>query len=184
MRKRLSRFWKQFKYFLKTGVFSEDRRPIDQIVSSRIVVFAGLILAAFLVIFIRLFYIQVISYNSYTEKKNEYTSIVQYISAPRGQIYDCKGRVLAKTVISHNIVYTSPRNMTVDDYRVYAQRIVEVFNVDASTFTERDRKEAYMTFKSFLDYNDDEYAANHLLTKQELAEYSTGAWGSSAESRR
>ena len=184
MRKRLSRLWKQIQYFFKTRVLSEDRRPLDQIVSSRIVIFAGLILAAFIVIFMRLFYIQVISYNSYTEKKNDYTSIIQYIAAPRGQIYDCKGRVLAKTVISHNIVYTSPRNMTVDDYRVYAERIVEVFNVDASTFTERDIKEAYMTYKSFLDYSDPEYAANHLLTKSELAQYSTGAWGSNAEAKR
>lgn len=88
---------------------------------------------------LRLFYLQIVSYNDYTAKREDYTSIKQYTSAPRGQIYDCKGRILAKTVVSHNIVFTSPNNMDSDDYELYAKRIVKVFSVSAKDFTEEDK---------------------------------------------
>lgn len=159
-------------------------RSIDEEISHRILVLSSFIVVAFLVIFIRLFYIQVISHDSYVAKKDDYTSIYQYVNAPRGQIYDCKGRVLAATVVSHNIVYTSPKDMDQDDYKLYAQRIVSVFNVDENEFTESDKKQAYITYKSFLDPNDKEYAANNLLTKKERNEYKSGLWGTNAESKR
>lgn len=157
---------------------------VDQVISNRILILAVVIGAAFLVIFFRLLYLQVFSYNDYTAKREDYTSIKQYTSAPRGQIYDCKGRILAKTVVSHNIVFNSPNNMDTDDYKLYAKRISKVFNVKVKDFTEEDKKEAYITFKSFLSPSNSEYAANHLLTKRELKQYQSGAWGDLAESKR
>ena len=140
---------------------------VDRVISNRILIFSVIIAICFLVIFLRLFYLQIVSYNEYTAKREDYTSIKQYTSAPRGQIYDCKGRVLAKTVVSHNIVFTSPNNMDSDDYELYAKRIVKVFNVSAKDFTDEDKKQAYITYKSFLSPTDSEYAANHLLTQKE-----------------
>lgn len=157
---------------------SNKKVSLDKVIDHRIMMLAGCIFVGFFVIFLRLFYIQILSYDSYTEKKDDYTSIKQYVSAPRGNIYDCKGRVLAKTVISHNIVYTSPNNMTTDDYQLYAKRIATVFDIDLDDFTTRDKKEAYMTFCSL---NGD---ADSLLTKKEKEEYNSGAWGSDAETIR
>ena len=157
---------------------------VDQVISNRILILAVSITVCFLVIFLRLFYLQIVSYNEYTAKREDYTSIKQYTSAPRGQIYDCKGRILAKTVVSHNIVFTSPNNMDSDDYELYAKRIVKVFSVSAKNFTDEDKKQAYITYKSFLSPNDSEYAANHLLTSKELKQYKSGAWGDNAESKR
>lgn len=157
---------------------------VDQVISNRILILAVSITVCFLIIFLRLFYLQIVSYNDYTAKREDYTSIKQYTSAPRGQIYDCKGRILAKTVVSHNIVFTSPNNMDSDDYELYAKRIVKVFRVSAKDFTEEDKKQAYITYKSFLSVNDSEYAANHLLTSKELKQYKNGAWGDNAESKR
>ena len=157
---------------------------IDQEVSQRILGFSILILVAFLVVFLRLFYIQVIQHDSYTAKKDDYTSIRQYITAPRGQIYDRNGKVLAATVVSHNIVYTSPQNMSQDDYELYAGRIVEVFNIKKSDISLTEKKEAYITHKSFLDRKDPQYRANHLMTEKEYEEYSSGQWGANAESQR
>lgn len=157
---------------------------VDQVISNRILILALVIGACFLVIFLRLFYLQIFSYNDYTAKREDYTSIKQYTSAPRGQIYDCKGRILAKTVVSHNIVFTSPNNMDTDDYKLYAKRIVKVFNVSAKDFTDEDKKEAYITYKSFLSSTNPEYGANHLLTSKELKQYKSGAWGDDAESKR
>lgn len=157
---------------------------IDAVISNRILILSILILAAFLIIFLRLLYLQVFSYSDYMAKKDDYTSIKQYTSAPRGQIYDCKGRVIAKTVVSHNIVFTSPNNMSTDDYKVYAKRIAKVFAVKAKDFTDEDKKQAYITYKSFLDSSDPEYACNNLLTAKELKQYQSGAWGDNAESKR
>ena len=164
--------------------FSTQKKAIDAIISHRIVLFSLVIFAVFLTIFIRLIYLQVYSHDEYVEKKEDYTSIHQFTSAPRGQIYDCKGRVLAKTVVSHNIVYTSPNNMTIDDYLIYAKRVASVFDFKVDDFTQRDKQEAYITWKSLLDYDDPEYGANHLLTKKERKEYESGAWGNNAEIKR
>ena len=55
-----------------------------------------------------------------------------------------KGRILAKTVVSHNIVFTSPNNFDEDDYELYAKRIVKVFSVSAKDFTDEDKIEIIM----------------------------------------
>lgn len=157
-------------------------RSIDEEISHRILFLSSFIVLAFMVIFIRLIYIQVIAHDTYVEKKDDYTSIYQYVNAPRGQIYDCKGRLLAATVVSHNIVYTSPNNMDSDDYKLYAERLVDVFGVDLNEVTESEKKQAYITYKSFLDTDDKEYAANHLLTKRKN-DYASGLWGTNAESK-
>lgn len=170
-----------FKRRTMRKVKNKSKKPtivLDKTIDHRVMLLAGAIVICFLILFIRLLYIQVFSYEDYTAKKDDYTSIKQYVSAPRGEIYDCKGRVLAKTVISHNIVYTSPNNMTIDDYKLYAERVVSVFDIDVDSFTERDKKEAYMTY---LSLNDD---PNALLTDKEQKEYESGAWGSDSESIR
>ena len=154
------------------------KTSLDTVIDHRVLVLSGVIFVAFLILFIRLIVIQVVNYNDYTMKKDDYTSIKQYVSAPRGEIYDRKGRVLAKTVISHNIVYTSPNNMSVEDYKVYAKRIATVFDMDLESFSERDKKEAYMTYMTLND------EPNALLTEKELKEYTSGVWGSQRESKR
>lgn len=159
-------------------------RSTDEEISYRIVILSSIIVIAFLIVFGRLVYLQAFQYDSYTEKKDDYTSIVQYVSAPRGQIYDTNGKLLAATAVSHNIVYTSPKNMDTDDYKLYAKRIVSVFKIDTDDFSTQQKKEAYITWKSFLSPNNEEYAANHLLTKAERRAYSNGIWGDDAETRR
>lgn len=164
--------------------FSNQAIDVDKSVSKRIIAFAVLIGAVFLIVFCRLVYLQVFSYDDYVEKKDDYTSILQYTSAPRGQIYDCKGRVLAKTVVSHNIVFTSPNNMTTEDYLIYANRIASVFDINLDDFSLQTKKEAYIAWKNLLDPNDEEYAGNNFLTEKERAAYVNGVWGANAESKK
>ncbi|MGM9946695.1 peptidoglycan D,D-transpeptidase FtsI family protein [Floccifex sp.] len=162
-----------------------ENKSINETITSRIIVLALVIFISFTAIIGRLFTIQVIQHDSYVEKKDDYTSIRQYVSAPRGQIYDRNGNVLAKTVVSHNITYTSPQNMSVDDYLLYAQRIVEVFGLDEDELTERDKKEAFITYRTLnYSYTDSKYAAKDLLTDKENEEYANGSWGANAESIR
>lgn len=157
---------------------------VDSSISQRIIGFASIIGILFFILLVRLIYLQVFSYEDYTEKKDDYTSILQYTSAPRGEILDCNGKVLAETVVSHNIVFISPNNMSRDEYLVYAKRLVKVFDVQLDQFSEQAKKEAYLAWKNTLDPNDEEYAGNHLLTEKERAAYVSGAWGNLAETRR
>ena len=62
----------------RNSVRSREAVNVERSVSKRIIVFASLIGAVFLVIFVRLIYLQVFSYNEYVEKKDDYTSILQY----------------------------------------------------------------------------------------------------------
>lgn len=147
---------------------------IDRTVSSRIKGLASIIMILFGILLVRLVWLQVIEYKDYTEKKDDYTSIRQYQSPPRGQIYDRNGNVLAKTVVSHNFVYTSPNNMSYDDYRFYANRIVSVFDIDPASFSDQDKKEAYMTWTTWLDTDDAAYQARNLLTEKERQQLDAG----------
>lgn len=168
----------------RNSVRSREAVNVERSVSKRIIVFASLIGAVFLVIFVRLIYLQVFSYNEYVEKKDDYTSILQYTSAPRGQIFDCEGRVLAKTVVSHNIVFTSPNNMTRQDYLIYARRLATVFDVSLDDFSLQAKKEAYIAWKNMLDPDDPEYAGNNFLNEKEQAAYVSGVWGTNAETKK
>lgn len=162
----------------------QPSQDLNKVVTGRISWFVVGTFICFLIIFIRLFFLQVINYDTYVEKKDDYTSIIQYVSAPRGQIFDRNGNAIAKTVVSHNIIFTSPNNMTTEDYILYANRIVDVFGLDEDDLTERDIKEAYMTYTSLLDRDDEYYNCNDLLTAQERADYANGVWGSDSESTR
>ncbi|MDO4467313.1 MAG: penicillin-binding protein 2 [Bacillota bacterium] len=157
---------------------------LDKEVSNRITVFVIATFVCFLAIFVRLVFLQVLSYETYVQKKDDYTSIIQYVSAPRGQIFDRNGNAIAKTVVSHNIIFTSPNNMTTEDYVLYANRIVDVFGLDEDKLTERDIKEAYMTYTTLLDRDDEYYNCNDLLTAKERADYANGVWGDMSESTR
>lgn len=143
-------------------------------VSKRIIALSLIIVGLFAVLLLRLVWLQVVSYREYTEKKDDYTSVRQYNSPPRGQIYDRNGKVLAKTVVSHNFVFTSPQGLTYDDYEFYADRIIHVFDVSPDDFTYRDKQEAYLTWTSWLDPSDAEYQARHLLSEEQKQQLDSG----------
>lgn len=157
--------------------------PIDHVISRRILGFASIVTVFFLVIFIRLVYIQVFSNERYSQLTEDYTSVTQYISAPRGQIFDANGKVLAKTTVSHNIVYTSPNNMTQEDYLLYARRIVSVFKVSADSFETNDLKDAYIAYLSLLDPEDSHYGGRHLFSDSEWESIQNGTMSSSKRTR-
>lgn len=162
--------------------YKKKLQKLDKTIFRRIIILASIILVTFAAILIRLVQVQVFSSADYKEKTEDYTSIKQYTSAPRGQIYDRNGNVLAQTVVSHNIVYSSPPNMSVDDYKLYANRVANVFDVDLDNFSYHDKQDAYITAMSWLDEDNPKYNAMHLLTDQEKKEYRSGKWGDNASS--
>ena len=157
----------------------EKSSRISRLVSNRILVLSIVIVALFLSLFVRLVDIQAIHHNSYLEKQEDYTSIKQYSSAPRGQIYDAKGRVLAKTVACKNIVYTTPQNATYTDMMIYADRMGEVFHIEMDDFTNAEIKDAYLQYTTLLDPEDPHYDGLDLLNEEQRATYDAGEMTSS-----
>lgn len=152
---------------------------IGRIVSNRILILSLAIVALFGVLFLRLLTLQAVEHSDYVEKKDDYTSIRQYTSAPRGQIYDVNGNVLAKTVVSHNIVYTSPNNMTYSDYMLYADRVGEVFDLSLDDFTSTELKDAYLTYTTLFDEDDPHYYGYDLISDKQYQQYLDGTLTSS-----
>lgn len=153
---------------------------IERTVSNRVLLLSLAVFALFGILFVRLVDLQAIEHESYVEKQDDYTSIRQYTSAPRGQIYDSKGRVLAKTVVSHNIVYTAPNNMSYDDALLYADRLGEVFDLELADFSALEQKDAYLTYTTWLDQDDSHYYGIDLLSEADQEKYKKGELSSSA----
>lgn len=169
------------------------RRSSDQLnqsmdyaneVSKRLIIFAVIICILFSVVFVRLFQIQVLSHDEYTEKMESYNTTTQSSSTPRGQIYDRNGKVIAATVVSHNIIYTQPEEITTEERWELAKQFAAAFDVDDNEITTAQRKDLYIFKHTLLDVSDPSYACNDLLTEEELIAYQNGSWGDEAESRR
>lgn len=152
----------------------EKQTKIQKTVSNRILILSMLVIALFFSLFVRLVDLQAIEHKAYVEKQDDYTSIKQYKSAPRGQIYDAKGNVLARTVACKNIVYTTPSNATYTDMMIYADRIGEVFHITFDDFTQPEIKDAYLQYCNMLDPEDPKYGGFDLLSEEQLAQYNDG----------
>ena len=154
------------------------------VVSKRLMVFAIVICVLFGTVFIRLFQIQVLSHEEYTAKTESYNSVSQSSSTPRGEIYDRNGNVIARTVVSHNIIYTQPESITTQEKWELAKQFAATFDVDPDELTLSQRKDLYIFLTTLLDSSDPSYNCNDLLTDEEQAQYASGEWGDEAESRR
>ena len=154
------------------------------VVSKRLMVFAVVICVLFGAVFLRLFQIQVLSHEEYTAKTESYNTVTQSSSTPRGEIYDRNGKVIAKTVVSHNIIYTQPESITTQEKWDLAKQFASTFDVDPDELTMSQRKDLYIFLTSLLDADDPSYQCNDLLSEEELQQYNSGAWGDEAESRR
>lgn len=143
-------------------------------VSNRILILALAVVTLFTVLLVRLVDLQAIQHTAYVEKQDDYTSIKQYTSAPRGQIYDSAGNVLAKTVPSHNIVYTAPNNATYEDSLIYADRVGTVFHMTKEDFSLSELKDAYLRMLSMLEADDPQYNGMNLLSQEERDAYANG----------
>lgn len=158
----------------------KDRKlDVSKIVSNRILILSMIIVALFFSLFVRLVDLQVLQHTAYVEKQDDYTSIKQYSSAPRGQIYDRNGNVLARTVACKNIVYTTPNNATYTDMVIFADRVGEVFHLELSDFTLPEIRDAYLQYCNMLDSEDPAYGGYDLLSEEEFARYNEGAMSAS-----
>ena len=153
-------------------------------VSKRLIVFAVIICILFSAVFVRLFQIQILDHDAYTIKMENFNTTTQSSSTPRGQIYDRNGKVIAATVVSHNIIYTQPEEITTTERWELAIEFAKAFDVDKNELSTSQRKDLYIFKHILLDSSDPSYACNDLLTEEELYNYKNNVWGDDSESKR
>lgn len=136
-----------------------------KIVNRRIFIFAIIIVAIFVVIAIKLMFLQVRDQEEYIAKLENYSSKTQVDAPPRGEMFDRNGNALVKSVASHNIIYFPPKDVKSADQWELAGKISKQFNVKNDTMTTSDYQDLYM----FLHKNAEGKKDNgeNLLTEKE-----------------
>ena len=109
-----------------------------KIVNRRIFIFGIIICLIFAVVSVRLVFLQIRNQEDYAAKLENYSSQKQTDSTARGEMVDRNGKVIAKTVSSHNIVYFPPKDTTSEEQWKLAQTFAKDFKVDHKGMTNSD----------------------------------------------
>lgn len=136
-----------------------------KIVNRRIFIFGIIICLIFAVVSVRLVFLQIRNQEDYAAKLENYSSQKQTDSTARGEMVDRNGKVIAKTVSSHNIVYFPPKDTTSEEQWELAQTFAKDFKVDHKGMTNSDYQDLYMFLHKDEKGNMD--SGKNLLSEQE-----------------
>ena len=136
-----------------------------KIVNRRIFIFGIIICLIFAVVSVRLVFLQIRNQEDYAAKLENYSSQKQTDSTARGEMVDRNGKVIAKTVSSHNIVYFPPKDTTSEEQWKLAQTFAKDFKVDHKGMTNSDYQDLYMFLHKDEKGNKD--SGKNLLSDQE-----------------
>ena len=136
-----------------------------KIVNRRIFIFGIIICMIFAVVSVRLVFLQIRNQEDYAAKLENYSSQKQTDSTARGEMVDRNGKVIAKTVSSHNIVYFPPKDTTSEEQWKLAQTFAKDFKVDHKGMTNSDYQDLYMFLHKDEKGNKD--SGKNLLSEQE-----------------
>lgn len=136
-----------------------------KIVNRRIFIFGIIICLIFAVVSVRLVFLQIRNQEDYAAKLENYSSQKQTDSTVRGEMVDRNGKVIAKTVSSHNIVYFPPKDTTSEEQWELAQTFAKDFKVDHKGMTNSDYQDLYMFLHKDEKGNKD--SGKNLLSEQE-----------------
>lgn len=136
-----------------------------KIVNRRIFIFGIIICLIFAVVSVRLVFLQIRNQEDYAAKLENYSSQKQTDSTARGEMVDLNGKVIAKTVSSHNIVYFPPKDTTSEEQWTLAQTFAKDFKVDHKGMTNSDYQDLYMFLHKDEKGNKD--SGKNLLSEQE-----------------
>lgn len=136
-----------------------------KIVNRRIFIFGIIICLIFAVVSVRLVFLQITNQEDYAAKLENYSSQKQTDSTARGEMVDRNGKVIAKTVSSHNIVYFPPKDTTSEEQWKLAQTFAKDFKVDHKGMTNSDYQDLYMFLHKDEKGNKD--SGKNLLSEQE-----------------
>lgn len=120
-------------------------RHLENLIEKRYNILAIIILIFMLILLSSLFYVQVIKKNYYQTKLDDSNSSAVYgDSAPRGRIYDRKGRVIVDNKAVKVIYYTKKNGVSSTDEIDLAYKVADMIDVDYSTLHSTNIKEFWL----------------------------------------
>lgn len=148
-----------------TGSSDLMRKSLDiqKTVTVRLQIFALVIVVAFFAVLVRLYQVQILKNEYYSDRLEVFNRRYQYVTTPRGEIYDRHGQVLVSNSEQLLIVYTPPLGVSERERWDLAYRFADTFDVSLDQLRERDLKDMFI-----LLHNDE---AETLITSQEWADY-------------
>ena len=149
MRKRINKY----KYHLK-------KINIEEIIEKRYKVLVVIIILLISVLFLKLFYLQIIKHDTYKEELKVLTKkIVEGDTAPRGRIYDRNGNIIVDNKSVKTIYYKKPNNVSTSSQIKLAYKVAEYIDVDYSKLTDN-------MLKRFWILNNSENAKKRIKKKE------------------
>ncbi len=159
---------------------------IENILSSRIFIIGGIILISFLLLWSKLFTLQIVEGEDYARNLKSFTVKTLSVEAERGSIYDAYGVPLATNQKSYTVTFDQQVNFTNEDYNELCYNLIQLFNKNGDEyidelpisktepytflFTSKSREEAW---KRDMSIDEDDYdmdATETLLYLQDLFE--------------
>lgn len=102
------------------------------------------IFGLFVALIVRLGYLQIAEGQEYAKKAEENSALKIKSSAPRGEIYDAKGNLLAGNKANLAITYTRGKKVQTKDLVPIANKVNDLIHVPADELTERDKKDYWL----------------------------------------
>lgn len=139
--------------------FSKPYIDINKIIKKRYNILTIMIITLILILFLSLFYIQIVNSKNYQEKLELLTgNLIEGTTAPRGRIYDRNHKLLVDNKPVKIITYTKNKNTTREEIKI-AYTLATHLEVEYSNLTENEIR------KFWIKNNKKE--ANELITEEE-----------------
>lgn len=127
--------------------FTQTKEKIDKLIvkiNRRYIMIGIAFVFVMIVIAFRLFDIQVKQHSFYLQQAYSTSDTSQFQPATRGQIIDSKNQVLVSNKEVLSFIYLSPSNETEKTRMEKAIAFVDLFDIDHSSMTFRDRQDAFI----------------------------------------
>ncbi len=125
--------------------YYKSYKDVKEIIEKRYNILIGLIILVMCVLFINLFYIQVLQTDKYKKEVEETTqNIVEGSTAPRGRIYDRNHKLIVDNTPSKIIYYKKPNSITTEEEIDLAYEVSDLIAVDFSKITEKNLKKFWL----------------------------------------
>jgi penicillin-binding protein 2 len=151
---------------------------INQIMNRRIFLIFAIQATLIFVLIYRLFVLQIINHNFYSNisSNNHIRTIIEPV--PRGQILDCNNEILANNIYEYSLIIDSKK---IQDLQIFFNSIEEIFEINDSErnfiIENLKKKKRFISFKtiSFEEFIHFQYQIDHLpeilITKKYLRIY-------------
>ena len=149
--------------FINEHQQKQKQQRIQRTINNRFFVLFILFMVFILIIVSRLYTVQVLQHSHYTEMAISQFDETRYELPARGEIIDKTGKVLVSNQERLSFIYLEPKSETSQTKWEKAVKYVDLFDVDLSTMTIRDKQDAYI----YLEPD----SADKLITEEERASF-------------